>query len=213
MLNIFLIRHGQSFANANTSDIIGQPSNTPLTDLGERQVELLAKRFVDDDVKFDIIYSSIYKRAWQTAKILQVKIGHKDDIRYSDALIEYDSGDFGGKKRIDILNKFALPMANLNMGFQIPGGENLHRTERRAASWLEDNIIYNEKLYESDNANIAVVSHGILIKTLLHYILGFDQNFVWKIKLYNNGICKLQYHRAEGWSICSINDTTHLQGV
>jgi broad specificity phosphatase PhoE len=211
MLNIYLIRHAQSFANANTRDLIGQPNDVALTDLGIRQAELLAKRFTDDDIKFDIIHSSIYKRAWQTAKILQDKTKYNKDILYTDALIEYDCGDFRGKKRIDILNKYALPMLNLNMGFQIPGGETLHRAERRAATWLENKIIYNDKL--KDDANIAIVSHGILIKTILHYILGFEQKFVWKISLYNTGICKLQYHRAEGWHICSINDVGHLRSL
>lgn len=122
MLNIYLIRHAQSYANANMLDLIGQPDDTPITDLGIRQTELLANNFIKENIQFNIIYSSIYKRAWQTAKILQEKLNHKNDIRYSDALVEYDFGDFKGQKRIDVLNKFALPMAHLNMGFPVSMG-------------------------------------------------------------------------------------------
>jgi phosphoserine phosphatase len=213
MLNIYLIRHAQSFANANTNELIGQPNDTPITDIGVRQAKLLAKRFVEEKVKFDVIHSSIYKRAWQTANILQEKIGFKKDIRYSDAIVEYNSGDFRGKKRVDILNKYALPMLNLQMGFNFPGGESLNKVERRAANWLEDTVIYNDKLYETDHCNIAIVSHGILIKTLLHYIMNFEQSFVHRMKLHNTGICKLKYHKSEGWQVCSINDIGHLRDL
>jgi broad specificity phosphatase PhoE len=211
MINIYLIRHGQSWSNANTKDVIGQPDDGVLTDLGIKQAECLAAHFVATKIHFNEIYSSTFARAVQTAKILKEKADIKPHIKYTNALVEYSPGDFRGKNRIDILNKYAIPMSILNMGFKIPNGETLHRAERRASAWLEEIIIYNESVLALDNPNIAIVSHGVLIKTLLHYVMNFAPQFCWAIKLYNTGVCKLQYHPLEGWQICSINDIAHLK--
>jgi broad specificity phosphatase PhoE len=109
-------------------------------------------------------------------------------------------------------------MGNFNVNFLPPGGESLSQVERRASKWLDDEIIYNEDMFDKckfysdkgEKAKIAVYSHGMTIKTLLHYIVGFDKSFIWKISIDNTSITHLSFGE-KGWALHSINDTSHLK--
>lgn len=90
--------------------------------------------------------------------------------------------------------------------------------ERRASKWLEDAILYNKDMIREtgmrgaasmEPMEIAVFSHGMTIKTLLHYIMGFDHDFIWKLTLENTSISKL-YFGKDGWRLLTINDYAHL---
>lgn len=212
---ISLIRHGESEVNVNP-DLMGQLSTVALTDKGRGQAKLLHDRFQKYGEKFDLIWSSPYTRAIDTAKIA---IGSDHGIHLADELREYDAGDWTGASRSTTLNeKIRLQMNYLNHAFQPPKGESLNQVERRAASWLEENILYNSNIISyAENRknncikplNIAIFSHGMTIKCLLHYIMGFDRTFTWKISIDNTSVTKLSFGK-EGWKIHCINDCSHL---
>ncbi len=63
MTKIYLIRHGESLGNAN-GVYLGH-ADWDLSDKGYRQAELTAEKLLD--VRFDAIYSSDLKRAYNTA--------------------------------------------------------------------------------------------------------------------------------------------------
>lgn len=211
-INIHLIRHGESVLNK--LDVIGQKPDTALSKTGREQSELLGARFKQDKMNFDRIFCSTYTRARDTATISLSKDETKK-IEYTDSLIEYSPGDWNGMQRSKLYsdNKLTASMALLHMGFPFPNGETLHQVERRATSFLEDNIIYNKKILakaEEEKVNIALFSHGQTIKCILHYIMGFDQSFAWKIKINNTSISRVSYD-DRGWSLHTINDTAHLR--
>jgi broad specificity phosphatase PhoE len=130
-----------------------------------------------------------------------------------EELREYNAGDWLGGKREDIfIEAIELRMERLNNTFQPPNGESMNQVERRASKWLEDEILYNKALIQPDMdipLNIAVFSHGMTIKCLLHYIMGFDKNFTWKINIDNTSVTKLSFNHR-GWFLNSINDCSHL---
>ena len=64
-MKVFLIRHAESKANVLKID---GGSETELSDSGIKQARMVAKRFVGINV--DVILCSRYKRAMQTAKII-----------------------------------------------------------------------------------------------------------------------------------------------
>jgi broad specificity phosphatase PhoE len=228
--NLYLVRHGESEVNVQP-DLMGQGSDVPLTNRGREQAKLLGKWFDDSFIDFDHIFSSHYKRALDTAKIAtglnKVKIvggGQggcgKEVISVSPELREYDAGDWTGCSRSATLTPDVRKRMNImNHAFIPPNGESLHMVERRAAWWLENNILYNKKLvnfYEwtkankQDPPNILVFSHGMTIKSLLHYVMGFDMSFTWKINIDNTSITHL-YFGLDGWRLVGINHTPHLQ--
>lgn len=213
---LYLIRHGQTYINADGSTV-GQAGDSPLTEKGRMQAQLLGERLAyKDQVNFDYVYSSDYTRAHDTAKIAT---GNNQNIILSPALREYSAGDWTGTARREIYNvPTLLRMAAMTSAFQPPNGESMHMVERRASQWLEDTILYNKQISEiargrkengSKPLNIFVFSHGMTIKCLLHYIMGFDQSFTWKLTLENTSISKL-YFGQEGWRLLTINDHAHL---
>ena len=67
MLELYLIRHGL----AGEYGSYANDAERPLTDEGDRKTQRIAARLRDLDLKFDLILTSPYRRASQTAEILQ----------------------------------------------------------------------------------------------------------------------------------------------
>jgi broad specificity phosphatase PhoE len=211
-INIYLIRHGESEVNI-LPDMIGQDPDTKLTKNGEEQAAKLGKRFTN--THFDRVFSSTYLRALYTSTIFIKNLkNYPEEIMYSDKIVEYNPGDWKGKKRSEIYAnaKNMKDITYLHMGFLFPNGESFHQVERRATTFLEQHIIYNKAVLaeaEKKELNIALFSHGMTIKTILHHIMGFDGSFMWKLKIDNTSVCHLIFG-DRGWFLNSINDTGHL---
>lgn len=212
-----LVRHGQSTTNANP-DLMGQQADTPLSDKGRKQAVLLGYRLAKEESKIDKLYSSHYTRAYDTARFATLNVPNPGIVIAED-LREYSAGDWTHASRKDTIT---LPvqarMGLMAHGFLPPNGESLHQVERRASLWVEENILYNKDVIETAKArrasgekpqNIFCFSHGMTIKCLLHYVMGFDQNFTWKVTIENTSMSKL-YFGKEGWRLLSINDHSHL---
>lgn len=213
-INVYLIRHGESTANANGLDQIGQEIDTPLSEKGVSQANFLGHRFRNQKIEFDKMFSSTYLRARTTADIVRKIVSYKSELSLTDTLVEYNPGDWKGKHRSIIYEnpKNLEGMAYKHMGFLFPDGESYHQVERRSAKFIEDAIIYNKEitdLAEKKELNIALFSHGMTVKCLLHYVMGYDQSFLWKIRIFNTSVSHLIYN-DKGWFLNSINDIAHL---
>lgn len=218
--NLTLVRHGQSTINANP-DLMGQESETPLSDKGESQAVKLGNRLALSGNHIDIVYSSNYKRAYDTASIALGVSGVKVHSRIIEApeLREYHAGDWTGASRAETLTtEVKNRMGAMGHGFLPPKGESLHQVQRRASLWLEDNILYNSELIAQATAlrethdsplEIYCFSHGMTIKSLLQYIMGFDQSFTWKVMIENTSLTKLSFGK-DGWKLICTNDCSHL---
>jgi broad specificity phosphatase PhoE len=214
--NLYLIRHGQSEANVDP-DKMGQTAEVPLTELGRQQAADLGQKLVDDGVHFDCVYSSPYDRAKDTAII---SAAHFGEIVFCDDLREYDAGDWKGSSRKEtVTDNIKLSMGYFTNAFAPPNGESLNAVERRASKWLDETIMFNpEVLSLSDKVmteqgrplEIACYSHGMTIKCLLHYIMGFDKSITWKIAINNTSVSKLAFDH-EGWKVRYINNCSHLK--
>lgn len=216
-----LIRHGQSTTNQNP-DLMGQEPETPLSETGKEQAWHLGERLAAEKLKLDYIFSSTYKRAIDTANICLEHFRYPPTIELVENLREYSAGDWTNASRKETVT---LPvqarMGLLAHGFLPPNGESLHQVERRASKWLEERILYNTEIIEECKAHkaagkeplsIVCFSHGMTIKCLLHYVMGFDQSFTWKVTIDNTSITKL-YFGKDGWRLLTINDHSHILGV
>lgn len=210
-----LIRHGQSTTNQNP-DLMGQTAETPLSDKGRRQAQRLYER-ICGGIKTgrDVVYSSPYVRAHDTASIAT---NWSRDITLVDDLREYSAGDWTGASRKETVTlPVAAKMSLLNYSFLPPNGESLSQVERRASLWVENEILYNqEKIAKAQElaktnevANYICFTHGMTIKCLLHYILGYDKSMAWKVTIDNTSITQL-YFGKEGWRLVCVNDCAHL---
>jgi len=211
--NLYLIRHGESEVNARP-DEVGQTADVKLTANGMWQAKLLGERFVKQNLIFDKVFSSPYVRAYDTAKLSTSQLsGDSPLIFVADNLKEYYAGDWTGGSRKALMTPEVIHKMNvLNHAFMPPNGETLHQVQRRASQFLEESILYNKDLHKLANGkriNIACFSHGMTIKSLLQYVMGFDRDFTWKVKIDNASISQLNFG-PKGWALSCINDTAHL---
>ena len=95
MLNIYLIRHGETAWNADNNRYCGR-TDIPLTEKGLKQAEILRQQL--GSVKWDGVFSSPLQRAFTTAQIASGSAVIKDD-----RLIEADFGLWEGKTKDEFL--------------------------------------------------------------------------------------------------------------
>ena len=55
---------------------------------------------------------------------------------------------------------------------------------------------------------IAIIAHGVTLRTIFHYITGFDTKFIRRTEVHNCSISRFRFGPS-GWSIVSINDASH----
>jgi len=90
-MKIYLIRH----SNAVDPGTPGYEDDSlrPLTEKGRDKMKSIASALKELDVKPDLIVSSPYVRAQQTAEILAKVLKYKQELTFSDALLPMGNAD------------------------------------------------------------------------------------------------------------------------
>jgi broad specificity phosphatase PhoE len=96
MKTIYLVRHGESEANARGL-LAGSNLDTPLTQKGEEQARQTGQSLKGRQV--DLVVSSPLSRTYVTANIIAEVIGFTHHIVTNDLLLERDFGDASGQPR------------------------------------------------------------------------------------------------------------------
>jgi 2,3-bisphosphoglycerate-dependent phosphoglycerate mutase len=209
--DFYFIRHGESESNVNPDMAVALGANAPMTDRGHKQALAAGERLGREGVKFDKIYTSSLTRAVQTTENVLLGMGIPDaEFEQVDDIIEQQPspGREFSDKHVMTANDFTL-RAEKGQYFKEPDHETLRSVERRASNWIEDEIIFNPEWYEQPGTHtIAIVSHGGTIRTLFHYIAGIDNRLAMRSDLFNCSISRFRFGKL-GWSIGSINDSSH----
>lgn len=93
-LRIYIARHGQDEDNAR--DILNGRRDLSLTEIGKKQAEDLASHIKESGLRFDAIYASPLRRAFDTARCVAHMIGGLEPVVFDD-LIERDFGIMTGE--------------------------------------------------------------------------------------------------------------------
>jgi len=213
----YFVRHVLSEANMHPEIIGGVSPFTPATKLGLKQGEALGERLKATGVIFDTVLASQTKRTKTTASVVCREIGFDPKkIRVRKELVERDQGEWTGQERSLMYSQENLAYMNLRtLDFTPPGGESLRTVGRRMLVCLEKEVLFNPQylaLSKEHPLNILVITHGLALKSLLHEILGFDPQMVWRFELANASLTVLRY-TEKGWFPVCINDTGHLVGI
>lgn len=201
MTKIFLIRHGQSEWNS-LNKVQGQ-QNTILTDLGKKQALCLGDRLIDANI--DIIYTSDLIRAYNTAEIISKKINKP--LVANESIREINFGLWEGltiqeiKKRYK--NEYFTWLKEPDK-LNIEGLENLMTLQKRAMKYV------NEILLENNGKNIAIVSHGAILKTIILGLLGIDISHYKNITLSNVSLSIIECRDFNNVLVL-FNDISHLK--
>ena len=210
---IYFIRHGESESNATPGLAAGTNFDAPLTKLGHQQAKLLGKRFKNDKINFDKVYCSTLTRAIQTTENIFIGMeSPNNSFQKVPAIIEQQVPGWRG---IPIEEAYAgetmAYMMEKGRDFVGPDGESIREVQKRATNWLEDELIYNRKLCrDPQTLTVAIIGHGNTMRSIFHYIMGFDQRLTYKIGVDNTSISRFIFN-SKGWSVVCLNDNSHLK--
>ena len=146
---LYLMRHGQTLFNVRRK--IQGWCDSPLTELGIKQVEIASKYFKDNNIIFDHAYSSTSERCCDTLEIIT-------DMPYTrlKGLKEWNFGIFEGES--EDLNP-PLPYGDFFVGF---GGEEEKQFQKRIVDTCQ-------KIMKEDNEVVLAVSHGAACAQFMRY--------------------------------------------
>ena len=215
VFDIYFIRHGESENNVQPGIAAGANFDAPMTERGHRQSVALGERLRTQGVEFDRIYSSTLVRAVQTTEGMLKGMG-LDGAHFdrSEHIIERQIPAWRGKMAADVWStELRFVSAEKGKWFQPADGESERAVERRAGNWLEDSILNNPELLKtSGKQTIAIVSHGVTIRSLLHFITNWDSAFIRRTEVHNTSISRFRFGKS-GWSVVTINDHAHTEEI
>jgi len=203
-VKIFLLRHGQTVWNEEGRYQGGR--DISLSPAGIRQGELAAKYL--SNVNFSNIYSSPMKRAMDTAAI--IKKERNLELKLVDSMKEISFGEWEGLKFNEINKKYHDDYKKWigdSYNNSPPGGESFKIVQGRAVAGINSIIEENE-----DRSNVAVVTHGGVIVSLLAYWLKLPLSR-WHSIVQRQGAINIVVVDKSFPYIAAINYTGHLASV
>lgn len=211
-MRVFLIRHGLS---QDAEESKSQSPDSSLSKMGRKQVSLLAKRLKTK--KVDVIFSSHWPRAIETAMAIAKHLGKKVEISKLIHEREKHPSIYGIKMDTPEYANYLKEITNsYDLDWKYKGsGESIRDIVKRA-------IKFRSHLVKNHSAqNIAVVTHGNFIRAFIGictfgevYDDGSFLKFYMSFFLKNTGISQLEYdEKTKRWLVLSVNDFSHLSLV
>lgn len=201
MGKIYLIRHGETDANINFR--FQGHTNNSLNSKGLQQAKELGHYY--ENIALDAVYSSSMLRAQQTAEPLAALNGIQTQT--FDELKEICFGKWEGLAFDEIKAKWS---EEFDRFFQepakcrVPGGESFEDVAERVRS------VCSKIVEDSGDKNIAIVSHGGVIRIQLCLLLGLDINKMWMFGVHNASTTCIGRWR-DSFTIEYVNDTHYLK--
>lgn len=155
MKKVYLIRHGET--EWSLSDQHTGLTDIPLTERGKTQAEGLKERLKNHP--FQLILVSPLQRAYKTCELA----GFAKEAKIDPDLVEWDYGDYEGKKTADILKE--NPSWDI-FAEGVPGGETVAEIEKRAKRVL--------KKIKETKGDVALFSSGHFLRVLTACWLGLS---------------------------------------
>jgi 2,3-bisphosphoglycerate-dependent phosphoglycerate mutase len=189
---VILVRHGETALNAAR---IMQPAATPLSERGQAQARAVAQRLARHG-RIGAILSSDLPRAWLTAEAIAAALALP--IEASALLQERNFGDLRGRP-YDTLGFDPLVMEQAP-----PGGESAATFAQRAL----DAFGLMLQRHAGLDGDLVVVTHGLLIRTLLAGPLQLDGERLRELHLANTSLSI--FDAAPPHALQLLNCTRHL---
>lgn len=196
MLNVYLLRHGQTAWNADGNRYCGR-TDLPLTEKGLEQAYLAGAQL--QNISFNAVYSSPLERAYRTAQIA----GGGQEITTDERLIEADFGHWEGKpKEVFISENEQLWQNWCEDPIQTKAGE----TGESAGEVIKRVDDFYSSLQEQHaGGNILVVAHNGVNRFYLAYKLGMPVKNYRKLVIDNSSITLFQLDAVGELSLVHLN--------
>ncbi|MBQ9700496.1 MAG: histidine phosphatase family protein [Lachnospiraceae bacterium] len=202
-MRLYFIRHGRQDSPLCNVDV-------PLDDAGWRQAKLVAQRLKLYDI--GRLYSSNLIRARQTAEAISHELGLENHIE--EDLQEISFGALTGLRDVEIKERygdFLEERAKATSDIPYPEGESGRDVYDRVLPVVRKIMA---EATEQNIENIAIVTHGGVIRTLVAGILGADlaKKLCIAKDLENCSITQIDYDtKYDKFIVERVNDYAHIE--
>jgi broad specificity phosphatase PhoE len=197
------IRHGQSEGNLNSGYVNGRSNHFALSELGERQAELVGLWLRREVGTPDVVYASPAKRAMRTGEIALSAAGVSADIIIEDDVQEVDQGDWTGRLRTGVYTPEVIAkIDHEGMDFRAPGGESIRDVMCRMHDAAE---IMAE-------GNVWVFGHGLSIRCLAGAVMGWSREEILARGdvMFNTAVTQFSRDDNDCLELSEFASATHL---
>ncbi|HIW49073.1 MAG TPA: histidine phosphatase family protein [Firmicutes bacterium] len=202
MNRLYLIRHGETQWNKEMR--FQGWTDIPLSETGREQAQKLAWRM--RDIPIDEIYASPLQRAVETARPMAQLKGLS--ISTMQAFKEINFGPWEGMTAQEIREgwgeSFVEFMKYPEAG-TFPGEGSFDQVTERIRQGLD------QVLEQKDGKNIAIVSHGGIVRLMIRYLMGFTGEWYNKTWIDNTSISIVEVRPKRGNLLRVLNDFSHLK--
>ena len=197
--HIFLVRHGQTQANAQ--QYVGGSTDDPLTERGHEQASQVAEHLKTAAASATAIYTSPLRRAQETAGHISNATGLSLEV--VEPLMEWDAGDWERLNYSDIPKQKGFKFEHLlDLAWAPPGGETMGSVQTRVVATTQ------ELASRHVGQCIIVVSHGTALGLLLAKLFQENTGAWTQYKLENCSVSELKFGAVP--ELVSANQIAHL---
>ena len=179
--NLILVRHGQSEWNAK--NLFTGWKDPGLTDQGVSEAKNAGKLISEQNIEFDIMYTSMLSRAQKTGDIILGILNHKEiPIIKNEALNERHYGNLAGLNKDDARKKWGEEQVHIwRRSFDIPppDGESLKDTADRVLPYFEAEIM--PKVVSG--SSILIAAHGNSLRALIMKLDSISPEDIVKLEI------------------------------
>jgi 2,3-bisphosphoglycerate-dependent phosphoglycerate mutase len=163
--SLVLVRHGQS--EGNLKNIFTGWDDLSPTERGISEARAVGQRLQTLGVSFDVAFTSMLRRAWQSCSIVLKAMGQSDVPEFRDpALNERNYGDLTGLNKDEARARWGEAQVHLwRRSYEVPppGGESLKDTSARVLPFFIQAILPRVMRGE----RTLVVAHGNSLRSLV----------------------------------------------
>ena len=179
--NLILVRHGQSEWNAK--NLFTGWKDPGLTDQGVSEAKNAGKLILEQNIEFDVMYTSMLSRAQKTGDIILGILNHKKiPIIKNEALNERHYGSLAGLNKDDARKKWGEEQVHIwRRSFDIPppDGESLKDTADRVLPYFETEIM--PKVISG--SSILIAAHGNSLRALIMKLDSISSEDIVKLEI------------------------------
>jgi len=197
----YIVRHGET--EWNKQGLLQGNLDSPLSDLGIRQADALARHFTQ--CSFDHIVSSDLSRAVVTAQ--KIADTQKKTLATDIRLRERNLGIAQGLTLNEFSEKYPDDykcFSSMDAHYVIPGGESSLQRYTRCVECV------NELTATYCGKKVVVVTHGGVLDALFRYVNGMTLESKRTFSMFNASVNAIQYSNNE-WNIVTWGFVEHLR--
>lgn len=189
---------------ANTAEVFQGQNDSPLSEQGWQQAEMLASELACFPV--GAVYSSPLSRASETARLIASKTGAV--LKQDDRLKELNVGELTGRPYTSIATDFPDLFASFRrdpVSVRFPAGETLTELAERATASISQ--IISET---GDEGTVVIVAHNMCLRAMTLQLLGLPLLFIRQLALDTAAYSIISIPQGGRPILVSWNQTAHL---